>query len=105
MQSFVLLLSNGTAAEGGGGAGMEMMDDVARSCTPQRFLVPMFAAVGANGTVVSSYHSASDAAHTILGVLLLGMVLSWAAFVMEAIRLRAASRLSGICQLAMGQIG
>jgi small neutral amino acid transporter SnatA (MarC family) len=76
---------------------------VGDTCPAVHFLVPMFTMPALDGnSTTSAYHHASDAAHIILGVLLLLMVAAWASFVMELLRIRAASRLSGICQTLMG---
>jgi hypothetical protein len=108
-------------AAGAGGLLQPASEDM--GCQPRHFLVPLFGgqiASASNITVMlsdggasslsgtdgggdgSSYHTSSDEAHIILGVLLLCMVFAWAGLVMDFIRIRTAARISGTCQMMMG---
>jgi hypothetical protein len=83
---------------------VEMPDMLSASCPPVHFIVPLFGGMGGVNSTdsMSTYHTASDQAHTILGLLLLCMVISWSLYVMEMARLPTVSRMSGSFQLAMG---
>lgn len=79
------------------------LNTLADECPAVHFPVPLFGGqLGSNHTLTSSYAAASNDAHIVLGLLLFAMVIAWAAFVLEFIRVNKASQVSGGCQLGMG---
>jgi hypothetical protein len=83
------------ATDGGGEA-------AATACPTLQYPATLFLTPATSWLSPSTYTAASDQAHVVLGVLLLVMVGSWAAYVLDACSVRRAALCSGACQTSMG---